>query len=927
MYVDLEGVYFGRNHYTDYPSAILVISSSTDQSKGGVPGAEGKGQRLDRRACGVQCIRVLNSLEQPIPGITALTEALSSQQGTDADYTARLTLALTNSFLGFIGAPPERLEIISTPLPAWPPVLPIAFSYDDSYIAEESARLICVLLRHIINGDNLESADDQESDFASRVRHLKHQCLIRSGTLTCAALAAAASARGIPKIKLGLWPYKVPKGIPVESAIASYQLGQGVHLQRLRNALPLPLASGFEELLTDRVALSRRLAQAGIPVPTIEQEFINIISGRRAVRAAERLGYPVVLKTCSAIDGSRIIPNLADAAAVTAAFEKLRGKGRRVVVEKQVPGDVFRFLVVGGEVKAACRRQPFVIVGDGMRSIFQLLCAGSGCAPQVINGNLHLLAFRWRLMQALKERSLDFDSVLPAGKVLRLQEGAEALATGPVPDVLDALKPFRSVLDLACNAVACLGLKAAAVEIAIQNSDRKLNPDSATVVALDPDPDLAFHCLKGEFLPLQAASLYLDGLLPKTSDLRIPIAAITGTNGKTTTCFMLDCILRAADRATGLACSDGLYIQGQRQKKGILSGIRGSLQVLGNPAVDTAILETSRGTLLEKGLAFDRCDVAACTNIAADHLGEGGVETLEQLAAVKRTVVRSARRAVVLNGEDPHCVAMLDYCTAERIYIVYSTVSPAEVMSSLGPGRYAIGVRVEGPRRTITVCSSESEMPIIDIAEIPATWNGTAFHNVQNAMFAIGLAMGLNIKPEIIRKALTNFSSSIDMTPGRLNLFDALPFKVLIDYAHNAHCYEALCRYLQLLEVPGKRTLIVYSPARQGDSERKAIAETVVGKFDAFICRGLRRKDNDEEDNTPDALRDALLEAGAAQTSVEVIPDLHQAVESALLAANAGDLVVVSATGRYGKVWEQLSAFREGKLLSDSDSNGQVPIF
>ncbi|MGR9037884.1 MAG: glutamate ligase domain-containing protein, partial [Gammaproteobacteria bacterium] len=129
------------------------------------------------------------------------------------------------------------------------------------------------------------------------------------------------------------------------------------------------------------------------------------------------------------------------------------------------------------------------------------------------------------------------------------------------------------------------------------------------------------------------------------------------------------------------------------------------------------------------------------------------------------------------------------------------------------------------------------------------------------------------------------------------------------------------------LEVAGKRTLIVYSPARQGDGERKAIAETVVGKFDAFICRGLRRKDKTDEDNTPYALRDALLEAGAAQTTVEVIPDLHQAVESALLAANAGDLVVVSATGRYGKVWEQLSAFRDGKLLSDSDGNGQVPIF
>lgn len=921
MYVDLKSVFFGRNHYTDYPCAILVVSSSSDLSKGGLLGAEEEGRRMDRTACGVRCVRILDSLKQQLPSVTAITEALSSQSSTDADYTARLTLAIISAFLEFIGAPPKHLEIISPSLPSWPPAILIAFSYDDSYIAEESARLICDLLRHILNADNLDSVDDQESDFASRANHLRHQCLKRLVPLTGAALLTAASERGIPNIKLGLWPYSVPKGIQVETAMASYQLGQGVHQQRLRNALLLPLPTEIEKLLRDGVELNIRLAQAGIAVPTIEREFVNINSVSRALRAAERLGYPVVLKTCSAIDGRRTIPGLGDAAAVTAAFEQLRGNGRRVVVEKHVPGDVFRCLVVGGEIKAVCRRQPFVIVGDGVRSISRLLCAEPDAAPLIRHVNPHLQAFRWRLKKVLKERSLDFETVLPANKALCLQEGAEPLATGPVADVLEEFRPFRSILDLARHAVACLGLKVAAVEIAIQYSERELKLESATVVALDPDPDLAFHRRQGEYLPLWAASQYLDALLPAKSDLRMQIAAITGTNGKTTTCFMLDCIVRTAGFATGLACSDGLYIQGQRHKKGILSGIAGALHVLANPTVDAAILETSRGTLLEKGLAFDWCDVAACLNLAADHLGEGGVETLEQLAAVKRTVVKSARGAVILNGEDQHCMAMLEYCTAERIYLVYSNYPPSEVMPLLGPGRYVLYVKNESPSRTITLCSSEVETPIIDVAEIPATWNGSASHNVQNAMFAIGLALGLNIRPEIIRKALTSFSSSIDMTPGRLNLFDKLPFKVLIDYAHNAHCYEALCRYVQQLEVKGKRTLIVFSPTRQGQGDRKAIAETVVGEFDTFICRGLRSKKNSDEDHTPYALRSALLEAGAQPQNVEVIPDLHQAVEFALLAACPGDLLVVSATGRYREVWEQLSAFREGKLLSDSDSH------
>jgi len=269
---------------------------------------------------------------------------------------------------------------------------------------------------------------------------------------------------------------------------------------------------------------------------------------------------------------------------------------------------------------------------------------------------------------------------------------------------------------------------------------------------------------------------------------------------------------------------------------------------------------------------------------------------------------------------------MLEYCMADQVYLVYSRASPEEIMPRLTPGRYAICVKVKGDKHTITVlCGTEGETPIIDVAEIPATWNGTAFHNVQNVMFAIGMALGLNIEPETIRNTLSRLSSSIDVIPGRLNLFDALPFKVLIDYAHNAHGYEALCRCVRQLAISGKRTLITFSPERQGHAERKAIADTIVSEFDKFICRGRRiSKDKNEVDTTPYALRTALLAAGAVKNAVEVVPDIHKAVESALLTAREGDLVVVSATGRYREVWDQLTAFREGKLLSDSESNGQA---
>ncbi len=671
------------------------------------------------------------------------------------------------------------------------------------------------------------------------------------------ALMNAASERRIPVIELDRWPFDGDHIPPAASFGRRLQFGWGRFAARLHGTAADSIPALTHATLRDRHACYDRLSSAGLPVPYRDPELRNINRASRASRVAEKIGYPVRIKSAyrGAVPAASVA--LLDEVAVRAAYATLADVAhRQVLVERYVQGDTYRLLVVGQTVVAATRRT------------------------------------------------------------------ASAGASASCSAVLERLNPDRfcaGVKAAAVSACARHGLPLAAVELVTVDPSAPLQETGGVLTDVDPAPDLGDYTLPGEGLPMTAARQYLGILFPTASQARIPICAITGTNGKTTTSRMVASILQGAGRRVGLACTDGVYIQGERLKAGTFSGVAGALSVLLQRDVEVAVLETSRGTLVRKGLAFDRCDVAACTNVASDHLDEEGIETLEQMAALKRLVVESAHRCAVLNADDPRCRAMLPHLTARHVYLISRAAAVEQMDAHVLSGGTAVVLQRAEEGQVITLRTQAGDQPIVTTDRIPATFRSTATHNIENAMFAAALAHGLGVSIPTIREALEAFSSSIEVTPGRLNLITGLPFDVILDYAHNPHGIRALCRFIDRLRTTGRRHIVVYwnrqTPREADLTEAMGI---IAARFDRFICRDAADTAADATGKTAQQVATALVAAGASRDAVSVIPDLPNAIDTALAAAQPGDLVVIITGSKAPTVWQQVQRFQQQLQFPDN---------
>ena len=778
----------------------------------------------------------------------------------------------------------------------------MVYEYRQRDVGLEAGELARRLILRLLPDDVQELLDEKKEpgyDWdAERDAFIRRAQRLAFGPST-QSLVDAAEARGIPWIRL--------------NRFSLVQLGHGRHQQRVQATVTGQTRHIAVEIASDKEDTRALLQSLGLPVP--QQRLVY--GPDDAVEAAHDVGFPVVTKPLNANHGRGVSIRLADDAGVRQGFERAseHGTSQGVLVESFVSGFDHRMLVVGGHLVAVAKRVPGHVVGDGERTIEQLVEAVNadprrGVGHEKVLTQLALDAQAERLMDRAGHTRA---TVLPAGETFYLRATANLSTGGTAIDLTDAVHPDNR--DMAVRAVRAVGLDVGGVDFLTDDVTKSWREVGGAIVEVNAAPGFRMHVAPSEGTPRDVAGPVLDMLFPAGTPARIPVAIVTGTNGKTTTTRMVANILQMAAVVPGMTSTDGVFIDGRLTVKGDMTGPVGATTVLRDPAVEAAVLEVARGGMVRAGLGVRTCDVAACLNVTSDHLGQGGIDTLDQLAEIKRIPIEVATDTAVLNADDPRVLAMAAHTDARHICYVTMDAEHALVREHVREGGRAVVLERGIAGEMITLFDGGRHIPLVWTHLVPATLDGKATHNVQNAMFAAGIAYALGEGPleltlDQIRHGLQTFTTSFYEAPGRLNVFDGHPFRVILDYAHNPAAVQAMAELVDRLEVPGRRILVVAAPGDRRDQDIEAMARAVAGHFDRYVCKQDDRLRGREPGEVPELLRAALAEAGVEGSAINVVPDEAQAVDHALGLAERGDLVVVLGD-KIERCWDQIVHFGE----------------
>jgi cyanophycin synthetase len=779
----------------------------------------------------------------------------------------------------------------------------VVYEYEEENVGLAAADLAQQLLEQLLP-EKLRAPEVLRPDFDLReeVRSLIRYAENRQLGPSTSSLVHAAEARDIPWMRL--------------NSRSLIQFGQGKYQKRVQATVTSNTSHIAVELASDKEETNRLLGDLGLPVP--RQRLVR--GEKDAVRAAEKLGYPVVIKPLDANHGRGVTTDVRDAEQVKVAFEKAREHARSIIVETFLEGLDHRMLVIGGELVAVAQRVPGHVVGDGEHTIAQLVERVNadprrGIGHEKVLTRIELDAEADRMMA---RKGHTAQSVPPQGERVMLRGTGNLSTGGTAIDLTDTTHPDNR--EVARRAARAIGLDVVGVDFITPDITRSFREVGGGICEVNAAPGFRMHVAPTEGTPRDVGKLVVDTLFPAGAPARIPIAAVTGTNGKTTTARMLAHIHKMNGSTVGLTTTDGVYVDGERTVSGDMTGPTAARMVLCDPIVDCAVLETARGGLLRAGLGYRQCNVGAVLNVTSDHLGSKGIDTLDQLAQLKRIVVEVARDVAVLNADDPLCLRMADHSEAARI--AYVTMNPRHelVRQHIRAGGLAVACEEGINGQMITLYDRGAHLPLLWTHLIPATLEGKALHNVQNAMFAAVMAYAMGVKVENVRHGLRTFDTTYFQAPGRLNVYDELPFKVILDYGHNPAAIQAMANLVALLEFTGRRIVVLTAPGDRKDEDMREICRIAAGSFDHFILRQDDDPRGREALEVPKLMERALLDAGVKREAIEIVAEEPQAVDRALRMAKRGDLLLVFAD-KINRCWKQITKFKS----DDAPSRKRLP--
>jgi cyanophycin synthetase len=737
------------------------------------------------------------------------------------------------------------------------------------YHEEEVGRLAFESARSLIDAA-IHAREFDVPAATQKLRSLDQQ--IRLGPSTV-SIVRAATVRGIPFRRLNTG--------------SLVQFGWGSKQHRILAAETDRTSAIGESIAQDKELTKTLLKSVGVPVP----EGRPVRDADEAWAVACEIGLPVVVKPQYGNQGRGVAVNLTTREQVSAAFEAALQEGSSIMVEKFAPGCDHRLLVVGDAVVAAARRQPPLVVGDGVRTIEQLVTEvnsdprrGEDHATSLSKLRLDVIG-----LAVLAEQGMAPDSIPAAGAVVVLRRNANLSTGGSATDVTDEVHP-----DLAARAVDAariVGLDIAGVDVVCVDAAVPLEKQDGVIVEVNAAPGLRMHLEPSAGSPRRVGEAIVATMFPDGDDGRIPVVAVTGTNGKTTTTRLIAHILRVSGKRVGMTCTDGIFLNDRRIDTGDCSGPKSARSVLLNPQVDAAVLETARGGVLREGLGFDLCDAAVVTNIGeGDHLGLGGVETAEQLAAVKRTIVENVAPggAAVLNAADPMTVAMAPYCPGSVVFFARDSAHPLIAAHRARGGR---AVFVQGD--LVVKAEGARETRVALLHQVPLTEGGRIGFQVENVLAAVGAAWTVGIPVELIRAALATFVNDARRTPARFNLFNFAGGTVVVDYGHNADALIALIDAIS--RFPHDRRSVVYTAAGdRRDSDIRRQAEIIGNGFDRVIIYEDKCTRGRADGEVIALMRQGLATATRVAEILETRGEFR-AIETGLAALQAGDLILVQA--------------------------------
>jgi cyanophycin synthetase len=501
--------------------------------------------------------------------------------------------------------------------------------------------------------------------------------------------------------------------------------------------------------------------------------------------------------------------------------------------------------------------------------------------------------------------------VLADGEVFYLRSTANISTGGTAIDRTHEI--HYDNIEIARRAARVIGLDIAGIDIISPDISQSLREAGGGIVEVNAGPGFRMHLQPSEGTPRNVARPVIDMLFPPGTPARIPLAAITGTNGKTTTSRMVAHMLKMHGQRVGLTTTDGIYINGELYMRGDMTGPWSARMVLKDPTIEAAVLETARGGILREGMGFDRCDVGAVLNIQADHLGLRGVETLEDLARIKSLVVEVVHKhgTSVLNADDPLCVAMRERAGGRIAYFSMhgGEHGPEHLREHIAEGGVAVVLQSGVRGDMIAIYDGEQYIPLLWTHLIPATLEGKARVNVANALAATAVGYSLGVPVETIRQALRTFTTSFYQTPGRLNIFDEHPFRVIMDYGHNAAALAHMADLVGRLRPSYRRVIGVLSgPGDRRDQDLRQLGAIAAKMFDELIIKQDKSLRGRERGETAALVRAGALDGGFDESRITTILPELEAVDAALSRAQSGDLVVIFAD-QVTAVWKRIIYF------------------